>query len=85
MIAGPRSLVHPILGLIGSFTVASMAIVVVGLGSGYEYSIINNNINTSSIKTIDNPMTIVGPRSAAVVVSVCHNCHSCHCRIAFQL
>ena len=30
-------------------------------------------------------IVIAGPRSAAVLLSTCHNCHSCHCRIAFRL
>ena len=56
VIAGPRSLLHPILCLIGCFAVASMVIAVADFRSGY--SILNNNVNTFSIKTIGNPMSI---------------------------
>ena len=42
-----------------------------------------NNLNMSSIKTIGNPMSIAGPRFAAVLLSACHDYH-CHCRIAFD-
>ena len=78
VVAGPRFIATPSILCVCCFTIA-----VVSLHS--SCLIINNNVNTFSIKIIGNPMLIAGPRSAAVLLSACHDCHSCHCRIASQL